>query len=354
MKILYYVSSHGFGHISRSFEIILNLLEEGIDVTLTTSRISFLKGFTHKNLHLRNIVTDLGVSQKNSIDIDFHQTIQNIHEFRKSKNELLYQEIEYSKKCNFDAIISDSSSFPFIVSNQLNIPSFFIGNFTWDFIYKNYEDIDEIFISYANELRSEYQLCNEGLILPFSCPIDSISNKKYVGLVGRKPRMDRASIRKKLNFNESKKYFLFSFGAYGLKREDFQFKNLPENYEIIISNFPEFEGEKVRSIDNEYYPNLCHAVDCIVTKPGYGILSEAYYANTPIIYTNRGNFIEYKYLLSSMEKYHNSTYISQEDLFQMQLEDSFQKIQKTPKKIENLEDGFQNIIDLIRLSTRKN
>ncbi len=41
------------------------------------------------------------------------------------------------------------------------------------------------------------------------------------------------------------------------------------------------------------YPDLVAAADVVVSKPGYGIVSECIANGTPLLYTSRGRFVEY-------------------------------------------------------------
>jgi L-arabinokinase len=62
------------------------------------------------------------------------------------------------------------------------------------------------------------------------------------------------------------------------------------------------------------YEDLVAAADAVVTKPGYGIISECIANKTAMLYTSRGHFIEYDVLVRDMPRYLNCEFISQEDL----------------------------------------
>jgi hypothetical protein len=61
------------------------------------------------------------------------------------------------------------------------------------------------------------------------------------------------------------------------------------------------------------YEDLVHAVDAVVTKPGYGIISECIANQTAIVYTSRGRFPEYDVLVREMPRYLRSAYLDQSD-----------------------------------------
>jgi hypothetical protein len=62
------------------------------------------------------------------------------------------------------------------------------------------------------------------------------------------------------------------------------------------------------------YEDLVAAVDVVVTKPGYGIISECIANGTAIVYTGRGRFAEYPVLVREMPKYLRCAYLDQDGL----------------------------------------
>ena len=63
------------------------------------------------------------------------------------------------------------------------------------------------------------------------------------------------------------------------------------------------------------YEDLVKAVDVVVTKPGYGIVSECIANDTAMLYTSRGDFREYPVMLQEMPKYLRCEFIDHQDLF---------------------------------------
>ncbi len=349
MNIAYYISGHGFGHISRSFEVIKYLCENApiSKLFVNTTRKDFIKDKT-ENLIFREVSLDVGMVQLSSISLNVEKTLEAIFEFEKIKATLIESEIDFLKKEKIDCIISDSSSLPFLLAEKLNLPSYFIGNFTWDFIYDNYSKDHPYFKDYSNVLRKEYSHCKLGLILPFHCPMNSIPKRVDVGIIGRRSSKARREIRDSLGFADKNRYFLFSFGAYGIP-DTLGFRNLKENEWIVVSGYEGLVGDKVIDVKNIHYPDLLKACDYVLTKPGYGILSESYLANTPVIYTDRGDFAEYQYLVEALNRYHLAAFLSQKDLLNFQLEKGILQIeqQRNQKKIPVLQDGRREILEQI-------
>ncbi|AOP33479.1 sugar kinase [Leptospira tipperaryensis] len=364
MKITYYVSSHGFGHISRSMEIILYLLRSfpDLEIDLVTTREEFLKTLSlgeSDSLYLKRLTTrkksmDVGMVQKDSLSIDIKGTEQAIEEFDSQKSYLQISEIESCLDFETELIISDSASLPFNVADKLKIPSLFIGNFTWDFIYGGYQKESPLFSQTASVLFEEYYLATFGLLLPFSCPAASLAEQKNIGLVGRRPNLDKTNAKEFFKLPNDKINLLFSFGAYGVKTEHFEWKKFDsDRYRIVISGgtdfdlslIPEKQREGILSFTNVHYPDLLTACDFVITKPGYGILSESVYAKTPLLYTDRGNFPEVPYLHQALKEEIPSAYLSNEELFSFQFEKSIGSAKAWKGKVSPLfeRDGREDV-----------
>lgn len=348
MRILYYVSGHGFGHISRSYEVIRLLLEDPrIDrVTVSSARIDFIRE-DHPKLQKRRILMDVGVYQNDSISLDVDKTRYALEEFENSKARLLESEAQFARAENFDLIVSDSASLPFVLGVELRIPAIFLGNFTWDFIYKNFEKYHPYFGVISHILQVEYSFATAAIQLPLNCPINGFLEVHPVGLVGRKPRMSKADARKKYGFQEDKTYFLFSFGAYGLDENQFHWENKNPNWVVVCNDLPGITHNHTVQVETDHYPDLVTASDFVVTKPGYGIISEAMFCQTPILYTDRGDFAEYPYLVAALHDHHPSAYINQEDLLTFAFESAMAEIQserESPCKTDIPRNGAQTAV----------
>ncbi|XDD55174.1 glycosyl transferase [Leptospira sp. WS4.C2] len=348
MKIYFYISGHGFGHISRSGNIIKRLLAaEFIDeIHLISTRITFLD-FTHPKLKTRNLKLDVGVSQKNSLSIDLQTTKEELQDFEKNKNHLLKEETEYCKKNNISLILTDSSSFPITIALETGIQSIFLGNFTWDFIYKNYAKDDAYFGNLGEQLQVEYGFATEALILPFSCPMPAFLDSTNIGLVGRKPTLSKDLTRQKFGFKDDTTYILLSFGAYGLEGTQLQTKNLNPSIQLVAYGVPGIQTEGILVPEVSHYPDLVAAADYVCTKPGYGILAECYYAKTPILYTDRGDFSEYLYLVNALDLYFRSAYIDLPRIISCQFEEVLtliNTIDSMTPKLELKTDGEEDVV----------
>jgi L-arabinokinase len=72
------------------------------------------------------------------------------------------------------------------------------------------------------------------------------------------------------------------------------------------------------------------AADVVVTKPGYGIITECLANDTAILYTDRGRFIEYDVLVAAMPRFLRCAYIDHDDLFAGRWQEHLDKLLAQP------------------------
>jgi hypothetical protein len=297
------------------------------EIHLVSERLEFISD-SHPKLKLRPVPSDVGVSQDSSITVNWELTLDKLKNFESEKQNWLSQEIKWGKSLDFDLIISDSSSLPHVLGVEWSIPSLFVGNFTWDFIYSGMKKYNPYFSLISEIIRVEYSFASAGLVLPFSCPIQGFLEKESLPLIGRRPRLSKGEARELFGFSKKKKIFLFSFGAYGLNNITWKWNHIPDDWDLVYSGAERFSRPEFRKLAVEHYPDLVTAADYVVTKPGYGILSEACFARTPILYTDRGEFAEYPYLVHHLETEIPSAFVSRTDLENLNFHSALEDIEK--------------------------
>jgi L-arabinokinase len=67
-------------------------------------------------------------------------------------------------------------------------------------------------------------------------------------------------------------------------------------------------------MDGFRYEDLVAQADAVITKPGYGIVSDCLANRVPVLYTSRGEFAEYACLVAGLQRFGVSRFIENADL----------------------------------------
>ena len=349
--IVFYISGHGFGHASRTIEVINAILamrpETRIGVRTAAPRWLFdltVKG----KVTFSTLETDTGVVQIDALTLDEADSIRRASSFHSDLVTRAASETRVLRELGAGLIVGDIPPLAFAVSAASGIPSIAIGNFTWDWVYADYPRV-RLAPSLLPTIRGAYAKAAMALRLPMSGGFESFSNVKDIPFIARHATKTREEVCKLLKIPTDKPIVLSSFGGYGLPGLETDALAKFKKYTVVTTaNVPLSRARKEAStaerkgsyisINEEAmydtgvrYEDLVAAAEVVVTKPGYGIISECIANDAAILYTSRGHFPEYDVLVEEMPKYVRSAFIAQDDLLAGKWESAIDKLRAQPK-----------------------
>ena len=154
-EIAFYISSHGFGHLTRSLALIEHILKTtdmNLYICTGKAKNEFAKIYLEEflpRLHFYDYKVDVGiVNKKNSLAVDVEKTNEVVYAMLESYKTQSVVEANKLKEMNTKLIVSDVSAFACLVAEKCSVKLVEIGNFTWTDQYisvKADEKIVEIF-----------------------------------------------------------------------------------------------------------------------------------------------------------------------------------------------------------------
>jgi L-arabinokinase len=98
------------------------------------------------------------------------------------------------------------------------------------------------------------------------------------------------------------------------------------------------------------YLDVIGAADVVLTKPGYGIVTDCIAAGTRMIYTDRGDFPEYPILVAEMASHLPCAHVSNEDVRTGLLEEALDAVRRAPfprpPRLDGAEVAARRLLDL--------
>lgn len=308
MTVVFYISGHGFGHASRAIEVINALLaaRPGIVVHVRTSVVQWLVDLTIRGAHrYEHVEGDTGIVQIDSLRLDEEASIRRAVEFMATFDERVEREVEALTKLAPAFVVADMPALGIAAAVRAGIPVAALGNFTWDWAYSAYRGSAPL----VAQIAEVYATADVALRLPMWGGFGAFQHIVDLPFVARHSTRDPADTRRALGLPLDKRLVLPSFGGHGLEGLEHAFTRL-NGYEVLF----DFD-EKQLYADGYRYEDLVRAADVVITKPGYGIIAECLANDTAMLYTDRGNFIEYDVLVANMPRILRTRFISHEDLF---------------------------------------
>ncbi len=260
MAIAIYISGHGFGHAIRQIEIINTLagLDSSLPVVVRTSAPRWLFDRTAAACTFIQGEVDTGVVQRDSLTLDEAETIRRAAAFYRGIEARIADEAALLRRHDVRLVVADA-----------------------------------------------------GWRLPMHGGFATISPIVDVPFVARRrrPGQTREDIRRTLGFSPAERLALVSFGGYGLEGLPFGALDCTPPWHIVMTGNQQAPGfahvldERRIYSSGLRYQDVVGAVDVVISKPGYGIISDCIANGTAILYTSRGRFAEYDVLVAEMPKY---------------------------------------------------
>ena len=309
MLILFYISGHGFGHASRQIELIreMTALRPDARVLVRTSVPRWLFApVAAAAVQVQALQTDTGVAQLDSLSLDEERTALDAATFFVNFDHRADIEAELIRGVRADLVVGDIPPLACAAAERAGVPCLAIGNFTWDWIYAAYPAFNRIAPEVIPAIRRAYAATTRALRLPLHGGFEPMAGvTRDIPFIARRSTRDPAETRRRLGLSGDRPIVLSSFGGYGA---DVPIDALRRAGRLTIIEAPREPPAGL------LYQDLVAAADVVVSKPGYGIVSECAANGTALLYTSRGRFIEYDVFVAEMPGILRCRYISQEDL----------------------------------------
>jgi UDP:flavonoid glycosyltransferase YjiC (YdhE family) len=310
MVIVFYISGHGFGHASRDLELIRALMARRPDARIIVRTAITARWFAdlaaEHGAELQPVEVDTGLVQIGSLRIDEDETAREAARFYAGFDSHVDREAAVIRSLGADLVIGDIPPLAFAAAARAGVPSVALSNFTWDWIYSIYPAFDRLAPDVLPAIRRAYAAATHALRLPLYGGFEPMAAvTEDVPFIARQSARDPRATRRALGLADDRPVVLPYFGAYGV--------NLPLDRVARLGRFELIDPE--RSLPGGFfYEDLVAAADVVVTKPGYGIVSECVANGAALLYTSRGRFAEYDVFVEEMPNVLRCRYISQEDL----------------------------------------
>jgi hypothetical protein len=364
-SVFFYISGHGFGHASRQIEII-NALGSRLPanwtiVVRTTTSTRLFERTVRVPFTLLPGASDTGVIQEDGLRLNERATVRRAREFYETFDARVAAEAALLTQHGGRVVVSDAPPLACAAAAAAGIPSIVISNFTWDWIYEGYAAaFAELAPDVLPVIRSAYAAATGAWRLPMHGGFSTVPAVEDVPFVARRSARPREQVLEAMQIAPDRPLVLVSFGGFGVDGFDPEGVDARPDYTIVITRWQEPDPpprgvtclDEGRMYERGFrYEDIVAAADVVVTKPGYGIISECIANNTAVLYTSRGHFVEYDVLVAEMPRYLRCAYLEQDTLLAGRWRATLDRLLASPPPPETpATNGAEVIAD--RLITR--
>ncbi len=333
MHILYYITSHGYGHAVRSAAVCNALFEtvgvctidistnvntdtNGFQLTIRTDvPQSFFKEELQFPHNWRVGGFDVGCLQSDGVSVLIEETLAAYRDISVNNKLRVDDEARRCRDNKVDCVVGDITPFAFDVADRAGIPSVAISNFTWHDIYSQYVERFPEYSAMLAEMADQYRKASIALTLYPSSPMPVFDRKKPMPILGRRGVNRRDEICRYFGIDRAKRLGVIYVGNFGLGGIDWgrlerfigwEFVGVyplpggPKNYHVVLK-------EQFR------YQDLPASADAVIAKMGYGVFSESISNGIPLVYLPRDDFAEFPVLDAEAKRLGSGVCINTEE-----------------------------------------
>jgi L-arabinokinase len=295
LTILWHISSHGWGHAARQRELIRVYRQKHPDTRVTVA--SNVPRWFWDNSGIDDIRrgSPSPVAIETGGDIDTGATLANLVAFLDSYSSLLNGEIAFQNEIEPDIVVTDIDPLPVAAASVRSIPAVGISNFTWDWI------MAELFPDIREDTMRISEMYNWGTYLRLPMGPGFSPFQKTVKIPLLRSGLDGDPERARCVLPEGRICLIALRelpSTETIKAPDgfFLISSTPEPISMDILNIA---PERLSSMGLTF-SDLMAASDVVVSKSGYGIISQILALGKPCVLLKRRSFPEEPYLLEPM------------------------------------------------------
>ncbi len=343
LNLFIFVSSFGFGHLTRTIALVRDIMEksEKVDIHFIGPNEHcdfFMQSLKTNNKEIINRVkikkfqTDLGLYYKKySLEPDIKKSLSNAFEFYVKQKEKKIEELKKIAGNYSNSIIySDISPLAFDLAEELNLFSIAASNFDWYSVFANLyvkdSESKEIQQEISKSLYESYKKSDILIRFPLS-DLESfipLGKKKIlnVGFFARNKTITKDEFQRRFKIPRN---YLTAYISYGmnislnLEKLDSKLKQNPSlPVHFFTSNINDSKSD-IPSIpsDETESQNWIGNCDLFIGKPGWGSLSECIINEVKMLLIPIQSNVESQILLQKTLEVGGTKILSQEEFQDM-------------------------------------
>jgi len=348
--IAWFVTPHGFGHAARAAAVMeaMGDLDPLVRFEVfTTIPEWFFRETLNDRFGYHVLETDIGFVQKTPFEADLNRTKQALDRFLPFAEDWIQTLARQVQELSCSLVVCDISALGIRMALTAEIPSVLVENFTWDWIYRNYDDPSLSLESYAAYLNTCYRAADHHVQTEPICR--RYSADLTVGPASRKARKSSGDTRRQLGIKATKKMILITSG--GVPKENPPTEALKQfpNIQFVIPGLTETLSEDnvlcLTSTSPFFHPDLVEAADAVIGKAGYSTIAEVFHSGVPFGYVPRPEFPESKVLTDFIDTQMAGIPIDQPTFQSGAWRDELEQLLSMPRRSPGIPNGAQPIAE---------
>lgn len=353
-RIAYFVSPHGFGHAARAAAVMesLHAIAPAICFEIFTAVPPwFFQDSISAEFGYHRLVTDVGLAQESALREDMGATLQRLAELYPFRTAHVDEVARQVTDMGCEGVVCDIAPLGIAVARAAHLPSILVENFTWDWIYAGYLDLEPRLADYIAYLRDAFAGAD------YHVQTEPVCDYRRAHLVtppvSRRPRNPAPVIRERLDISAAGPAVLVTMGGIPERHAFLHALTKVDGIYFLIPGAVE-SAERIGNVillphrSDYYHPDLLNACDAVVGKSGYSTVAETYYAGIPFGYISRARFREAARVAGFIEREMSGFEIGETEFAEGAWLSRLPELLTMPRKVRNGANGSLEVATFIR------
>jgi len=351
--IAFYISSHGFGHMTRCLAIIEEIIENTdykVYIACGKEQNEFARMYLPKHnetnrILVKDLITDIGlINKNNSLRVDESRLENSLRLFVKEWEQKIRGESEFLKHESVSLVVSDISPLAPLVADIIGAKCVAVSNFTWVEQYENLNISKEI----VNKFRVAYEKLDAFIEydLATKTGYENLTRAK-VGFISRKTDPSRVA---EIKNEYSSSVFITCGKATNL--ENVHIKNYSGNIFTTSGMDISYDGNVAKlptcTLDTQ---NYITASDMVIAKAGWGTIAEVLIASKKLVLIERPEVYEDTYMINLLRNRNLAISIPENYLRSLDIKDLMHRANQDINKasLDRINNDIGNVFKLLSL-----
>lgn len=300
------ISSHGYGHVSQTSAVVnelVRLIPELRVTVRTTAPHEFLKSRFQCDFQHMPQAFDFGMKMANAVDVQIAQSALAYREFHADWQHKVEREAEIMRKLRPDLLLANVPYLSLAAAHMARVRAVGMCCLNWADIYRHYCADDAAFQAVHGQMLEAYRSAECFLQVQPAMEMPDFRNTLSISPIARSGRALRCHIAANSNQIEGEKLVLVAMGGMEFRLPMQDWPRLPgirwivpQAWGITRDDTTAFESLRLP------FSDVLASCDAVITKPGYGMFTEAACNGVPVLYVTRRNWPEEPYLVQWLRR----------------------------------------------------
>ncbi len=312
------ISAHGLGHLAQVAPVL-----DALGVRLPTLRISVRSDLSYEQLRARIATpfaylpgaSDFGYVMHDATRVDLAATARAYRRQHARWDELVDREAAFLTGLRPDLVLSDVAYLPLAGAERAHLPSVAMCSLNWAELFAHFFAAEPWAAAIHGEMLAAYNSAELFMRLTPGMAMADIRRLRTIAPVASAGRCQRRALREKLACAPDERLLLVAFGGVGKR---LPIENWPacRNLRWLVPKVWRCDHPGVYDLESVglAFTDLICSVDAVLTKPGYGIFTEAACNGTPVLYVRRDNWPEQESLIDWLQRHARCRAIEEPEL----------------------------------------